>query len=226
MSAASAAPDPVPVFRVTATAPERDVLERVVEALAAGRVIAYPTDTFYGLGVDPTSDAAVESLFRVKGRAATEALPLIASDLARIESRLGPLSDIARRLARAFWPGPLTLVVPQGEARLAAAMTAGRKTVAVRVPAHLVARAVAEAIGGLVTSTSANRSGQPPVSTAQEVVRVLGHDVAFVLDGGPTTGESASTIVDVTGPHPRLLRPGQVPFDRVLDALNDPGRRQ
>lgn len=219
MSAASVAPEPVPVFRVTATAPEREVLDRVVEALGAGQVIAYPTDTFYGLGVDPTSDAAVAALFRAKGRAGTEALPLIASDLARIEARLGPLSDVARRLAARFWPGPLTLVVPKGQATLAAAVTAGRDTIAVRVPAHLVARAVAASIGGLITSTSANRSGHPPVSTAQDVVRDLGHDVALVLDGGPTTGEAASTIVDVTGPHPTLLRPGQVPFDRVLESL-------
>jgi L-threonylcarbamoyladenylate synthase len=221
MSGKSPAPasDPPPLFRITATAPERDVLERVVEALTAGRVIAYPTDTFYGLGVDPTSDAAVAALYRVKGRASSEALPLIASDLGRIEAQLGPLSDTARRLAAAFWPGPLTLVVPKGAARLAAGVTAGRDTLAIRVPAHLVARAVAAAIGGLVTSTSANRSGQPPVSTAQGVVRALGHDVAMVLDGGATIGESASTIVDVTGPHPTLIRPGQVPFDRVLESL-------
>jgi L-threonylcarbamoyladenylate synthase len=225
MSAASPAPEPAPVFRVTASAPEREVLERVVEALVAGCVIAYPTDTFYGLGVDPASESAVEALFRVKGRASSEALPLIASDLASLESHLGPLSAVARRLAAAFWPGPLTLVVPKGAAKLASSVTAGRDTIAVRVPAHLVARAVAASIGGLVTSTSANRSGHPPVSTAQEVVRDLGHDVAFVLDGGATKGESASTIVDVTGSHPTLLRPGQVPFDRVLDALNAPGRR-
>lgn len=219
MSASSPAPDPPPVFRITATAPERDVLEHVVEALTSGRVVAYPTDTFYGLGVDPRSDAAVAALYEVKGRASSEALPLIASDLARIEAQLGPLSDTARKLAAAFWPGPLTLVVPMGAARLAAGVTAGRDTLAIRVPAHLVARAVAGAIGGLVTSTSANRSGQPPASTAQEVMRALGRDVALVLDGGATTGESASTIVDVTGVHPTLVRPGQVPFDRVLESL-------
>ena len=219
MSASSPAPEPTPVFRVTATAPEREVLERVVEALTAGQVIAYPTDTFYGLGADPMSEAAVEALYRAKGRATSEALPLIASDLDKIEAHLGRLPAIARRLAAAFWPGPLTLVVPKGSAKLAAGVTAGRDTVAIRVPAHLVARAVAQAIGGLVTSTSANRSGQPPASTAQDVLRTLGHDVAFVLDGGPTTGQSASTIVDVTGAHPTLIRPGQVPFDRVLESL-------
>lgn len=219
MAASSPAPEPPPIFRVTATAPERDVLERVVEALTSGQVIAYPTDTFYGLGVDPTSEPAVQALYRAKQRTSTEALPLIASDLASIEAQLGPLSGTARRLAAAFWPGPLTLVLPKGDARLAAGVTAGRNTIAIRVPAHLVARAVAAAIGGLVTSTSANRSGQPPVSAARDVVRALGSDIALVLDAGPTTGESASTIVDVTGPHPTLIRPGQVRFDRVLESL-------
>lgn len=219
MSAPSAATDPPRILRVTATAPERDVMDQVVEALAAGALVAYPTDTFYGLGVDPANGDAVESLFRAKGRESREALPLIASSLARLEEHFGVLPPIGHRLAEAFWPGPLTLVVPKGEARLAAGVTAGRDTVAVRVPAHLVARAVAEATGGIVTSTSANRSGEAPASSAAEVVRAMPSGLAIVLDAGPTIGEAASTIVDVTGAHPRLIRPGRVAFDRVLESL-------
>jgi L-threonylcarbamoyladenylate synthase len=214
-----------PVFRVNPVAPERDVMDRVVEALTESGIVAYPTDTFYGLGVDPANAAAVDALVRAKGRR-SEPLPLIASDMARLEAHIGPLSAVARRLATAFWPGPLTLVVPFGAATLAPGVTAGGQTIAVRVPAHLVARAVAESVGGLVTSTSANRSGEPPASTAQDVVRALADAVTLVLDGGPTAGESASTIVDVTGPHPRLIRPGRVSFDRVLDALHGPTRRE
>jgi L-threonylcarbamoyladenylate synthase len=208
-----------PVFRVNPAAPERDVMDRVVEALAAGAIVAYPTDTFYGLGVNPCDAKAVDRLFAAKGRASAEPLPLIASDLAQLEALIGSLSPMARRLAQSFWPGPLTLVVPMGGAKIAPAVTAGGKTIAVRVPAHLVARAVAQSIGGLVTSTSANRSGEAPAATAHDVVRAMGGAVELVLDSGPTSGEAASTIVDVTGAHPRLLRRGQVAFDRVLESL-------
>jgi L-threonylcarbamoyladenylate synthase len=194
-------------------------MDRVAEALASGGVVAYPTDTFYGLGVNPADQVAAEALFAAKGRRSAEPLPLIASDLVRLEALAGPLSPVARRLAAAFWPGPLTLVVPRGRAVLAPAVTAGGDTIAVRVPAHLVARAVAERAGGLVTSTSANRSGEAPAATAADVLRALGGGIALVVDGGPTAGESASTIVDVTGAHPRLIRPGRVAFDRVLESL-------
>jgi L-threonylcarbamoyladenylate synthase len=207
------------VLRVNPASPERDVMSRVVDALAAGGVVAYPTDTFYGLGVDPTNAAAVEALFLAKGRRSSDPLPLIASDVRRLEAAIGPLSPVARRLADAFWPGPLTLVVPRGGAAFAPALLAGGETIAVRVPAHLVARAVAESVGGLVTSTSANRSGEAPAATADAVVRALGVAVVLVLDGGPTVAEAASTIVDVTGARPRLLRPGRIAFDRVLESL-------
>jgi L-threonylcarbamoyladenylate synthase len=207
------------VLRVDPASPERDTMGLVEQALAEGRLVAYPTDTFYGLGANPCSVDAVEAIFRAKGRNADAPLPLIASDLRRLEAVIGPLSSVARRLAQAFWPGPLTLVVPLGRASLAPAVTAGSETVAVRVPAHLVARAVADVAGGLVTSTSANRSGEPPAATADAVVRALGRSLALVLDGGATTGEMASTIVDVTRDRPRLVRRGAVSFDRVLESL-------
>jgi L-threonylcarbamoyladenylate synthase len=207
------------VLRVNPAAPEHDVMARVLEALAAGRVVAYPTDTFYGLGADPRHVAGVDAIFLAKGRPGTEPLPLIASDVERLEDVLGPLPPMARRLAEAFWPGPLTLVVPQGAGKFAPAVTAGGDTIAVRVPGHLVARAVAECVGGLVTSTSANRSGEPPCATAAAVARALGRAVAIVLDGGPTSSEAAAPIVAGTGAHPRLRTPGRIAFDRVLESL-------
>jgi L-threonylcarbamoyladenylate synthase len=200
-------------------APEREVLEEVADVFRRGGVVAYPTDTFYGLGADPTSATGVDAVFRAKGRTAREPLPLIAADRQGIEAALGPLPTIGARIANAFWPGPLTLVVPLGDARLAPALTAGLSSVAVRVPAHLVARAVARVAGGLVTATSANRSGEPAASTADEVELALGDTVELVLDAGPTPGALASTIVDVTGTHPKLVRTGRVPFDRVLESL-------
>jgi L-threonylcarbamoyladenylate synthase len=188
--------------------------------IAGGHVIAFPTETFYGLGVDPAREDAVAAIFAAKGRATGEALPLIAAD-ANAARRLASLwSETAERLAAAFWPGPLTLVVPARAGAVAAAVTAGRDTVAVRVPGHPLARVLAGcAPAGVLTATSANRSGSPALATADDVERALGTGVALIVDGGPSPGGLASTIVDVTGPHPRLIREGPVAFDRVLEFL-------
>jgi L-threonylcarbamoyladenylate synthase len=146
-------------------------------------------------------------------------LPLIAGSLAEIERLLGPLGETARRLAQRFWPGPLTLVVPLARGVLDPRVTAGHRSIAVRVPDHASARALASAVGGLITSTSANRSGAPPAATADDVVRSFPDASLIVLDGGPTPGGLASTIVDLCEHPPRLVRAGQVPFDRVLESL-------
>jgi L-threonylcarbamoyladenylate synthase len=189
-------------------------------ALAGGRIIAYPTETFYGLGADPAREDAVAAIFAAKGRAAGEALPLIAADVAAVRRVAAVWTDAAARLAAAFWPGPLTIVVPVRSGAVAAGVTAGRDTVAVRVPGHALARELAAAApDGLLTATSANRSGSPALSTADDVERALGAGVALIIDAGPTPGGLASTIVDVSGGPPRLIRPGPVPFDRVLESL-------
>jgi L-threonylcarbamoyladenylate synthase len=137
----------------------------------------------------------------------------------------GTLSRVAARLAAEFWPGPLTLVLPIAPAVLARfpdGLTARRESIAVRVSGHDGARTVAQLAGGLITSTSANRSGQPPASTAEEVIVGLGdrvHLVGLVIDDGPTSGGAPSTIVDVTEDAPRLVRAGSVPWERVLKSL-------
>jgi L-threonylcarbamoyladenylate synthase len=196
------------------------VLGAAQAALADGRILAYPTETFYGLGADPAREDAVAAIFAAKGRAAGEALPLIAADAAAARRVAAEWSEIAERLAVAFWPGPLTIVVPVRPGTVVAGVTAGRDTVAVRVPGHPLARALASvAPGGLLTATSANRSGSPALATADEVERALGPGVALVIDAGPAPGGLASTIVDLTGAAPRLIRQGPVPFDRVLESV-------
>ena len=199
-----------------------DLLNRagiVHAAIMRGEVIAYPTETFYGLGADPSSAAAIERIYAIKGRRAGEALPLIAQDVDVLVELGAPLPRLARKLADAFWPGALTLVLPIAAGRFPDALTAGGSTVAVRVPNHPVARAIASIAGGLVTSTSANRSGQPPASTADEVHAALGDDIAVLVDGGATPGGAPSTIVDVTSETPRLIRAGVVAWERVLESL-------
>lgn len=188
-----------------------------------GEVIAYPTETFYGLGADPANTAAIERIYAIKGRRAGEALPLIAADVDALMELGAEPTPIARRLAEAFWPGALTLVLPIVAGRFPDALTAGGTTVAVRVPNSPVARAIASIAGGLITSTSANRSGHPPASTADDVHAALGDDIAVLVDGGTTPGGgpggAPSTIVDVTSETPRLIRAGVVPWERVLESL-------
>jgi len=204
--------------RVSAVVPDADVLREAAAVLTAGGIVAYPTDTFYGLAVDPRDGIAVRRLFAAKGRASQAAVPLIAADADQVEAHVGELSAMARRLADAFWPGPLALVIPAGS-RLAAELHAGRGTVAVRVPAHAVAVGLARAAGHPITATSANRSGDPPAREAAEVVTAMGDAVALVLDAGACAGGLPSTIVDVTAGEPRLVRAGAVPWDRVLRSL-------
>jgi L-threonylcarbamoyladenylate synthase len=203
---------------VSADEPEAAVLQEAARLLAADEVVAYPTDTFYGLAADPRSPAAVERLFALKGRDASRAIPLIAADWAQVETLCGAPGPLASRLGHAFWPGPLTLVLPLAAA-LAPELVAGGTTVAVRVPDNAVSRGLAAALGMPVTSTSANRSGAAPAQHAAAAAAVFGAALGAVLDAGPARGGLASTIVDLTGDEPRLLRAGAVPWERVLQFL-------
>jgi L-threonylcarbamoyladenylate synthase len=197
--------------------PAVDELQPAAEAIAAGGIVAYPTETFYGLAVDPRDRAAVAALMELKGRAARNPLPLIAADEGQVEivARLTPL---ARRLAGRFWPGPLTLVL-ECRARLAPDAIGPGHGVALRVPAHAVARALARAAGVPITSTSANLSGRPPAVAAEDVEAAFGDRVAIVIDAGRAPGGSPSTIVDARGSTPVLVRDGAAPWARVLEFL-------
>jgi L-threonylcarbamoyladenylate synthase len=212
--------------RVSVRFSSDDLLNRagiVHAAIMRGEVIAYPTETFYGLGADPRNPEAIERIYAIKGRRAGEALPLIAQEFDVLVELGVPIPHIARKLAEAFWPGSLTLVLPIASGRFPDVLTAGGSTVAVRVPDHPVARALAAIAGGLITSTSANRSGHPPASTADDVHAALGDDIAVLVDGGTTPGGgpggAPSTIVDVTSETPRLIRAGVVAWERVLESL-------
>ena len=205
-------------LRVDPVVPEVAVVRKAAAVLAAGGLVAFPTDTFYGLAIDPRMPGAVEQLLRVKTRSTAAGIPLIASDLAQVESDLGALTLSSGRLARRFWPGPLTLVV-DASAALDPRLLAGGETIAVRVPDHAVARALAAALGHPITSTSANRSRVSPPTTAAGVVTALGSELTLVLDAGPSPGGAPSTIVDARGTNPLLLRAGVVPWDCVVQSL-------
>lgn len=202
---------------VDAEHPDPAIIGAAAAALRDGAIVAYPTDTFYGLAVDPRRDDAVRKLFAAKGRAGTAAIPLIAAD-AEQAMTVGTFSPAAIALARAFWPGPLTIVVPAtpGLSRL---LSGERGTLGVRVPAHAVARALAMAFGAPVTSTSANLSGHPPSRSAREVAAGFGSRVDVVLDGGDAPGGPPSTLVELVEGRPVLHRSGAIAWERVLESL-------
>lgn len=181
--------------------------------------MAIPTDTLYGLAADPFSRSAVDNIFTIKGRAAQQALPLVAADEHQVELTLGTLPPLAKRLADLFWPGALTLVIP-APAALAPEALGGGTTVAVRVPDHAVTQALCAQFGQPLTATSANLSGEPPTNDPDVVWTALGSTVGALLDAGHTPGLQASTIVDVTTAEPRLVREGAIAWDVVQSALN------
>lgn len=194
-----------------------ELIARACVVLRDGGVVAYPTDTFYGLAVDPRVPASVARLFAVKGRSAGQAVPLIASDEAQA-AEAAELNDAARQLARAFWPGPLSIVAP-ARSGIAAAVTSADGTVALRVPACEAARDLARAFGFCITATSANHSGEPAPTSAAVVRATMGAAVDLVLDGGETPGGAPSTLVDARLEAPRLVRAGAIAWDRVLRSL-------
>jgi len=197
--------------------PDAGALGRAAGAIRAGGIVAYPTDTLYGLAVDPRDAAAVARVFALKGRGADRALPLIAASVDQVLGALGPLSPDERRLVDACWPGPLTLAM-RTSAALAPDVSGEGGTVAVRVPAHAVARGLARAVGHPITATSANVSGRPGPDDPEEVA-ALGDAIALLLDAGRTPGGPPSTIVRLEPDGPRLLREGAIPFARVLELL-------
>jgi L-threonylcarbamoyladenylate synthase len=202
--------------RVQASSSPAAAIAAAVDVLRGGGIVAYPTDTLYGLAVDPASDEAVERLFSVKGRDRAQAIPLVAAGIDQAQAA-GELTPRDLRAAAAFWPGPLALVV-RARPSLARAVAADDGTVAIRVPAHPLARELASRFGGCITATSANLSGAPPTPSPDVVAATLGDALDLLLDGGHAPGGPPSTIVALDR-HPRLVRAGAVAWERVLESL-------
>ena len=197
-------------------------LDEAAAALRAGGLVAFPTETVYGLGALAASDAAVAALYAAKGRPAENPLIAHVADMAGAEA-LVDLGPLGRMLAQAFWPGPLTLAAPlRPAAPLSRLATAGLPSAAVRVPAHPLARALLAAVGKAVVAPSANVSGAVSPTTADHVLEGLSGRIAGVLDGGPCAVGLESTIVGVEGDRARLLRPGGLPARAVETALGAP----
>jgi L-threonylcarbamoyladenylate synthase len=189
-----------------------------VRVLRAGGIVALPTDTVYGIAVDIATPRGIERLFDAKRRPADRAVMLLLADAAQAAD-LAAWPAAAVALSGAFWPGGLTVVVPQRpDVRLPPALTGGRPTIGLRVPDHPSPRALAAGVGPLPV-TSANLSGVPAAGTAAEIQAQLGDAIDLILDGGPSHGGPASTVVDCSGDVPRILRVGAIAPAAVADCL-------
>jgi L-threonylcarbamoyladenylate synthase len=189
--------------------PAGEPVAEAARCLRAGGLVAFPTETFYGLGADALDPRAVDGVFRAKGRPADKPLLVLVDSIAMAEAVAAKIPPRARRLMARHWPGPLTLILV-AHPTLPPALTASTGTIGLRIPGHAVAAALVRAAGCPVTAPSANPHGRPSPCTADEVLAGLGDRVDLVLDAGPTAGGPASTLLDLTGPRPRLVRPGAI----------------
>ena len=192
-------------------------VDAAVGHLKRGGVVAIPTDTLYGLAASAVDPDAVARVFAIKGRPAGMAMPVLLADAEDMDLYASDVSEVARELARRFWPGPLSLVLRRSAA-LPDAATAGGDTVALRVPDHPVPRAIARRLGAPITGTSANPSGQPPATTAAAVHEQLGDAVDLVVDAGESPIGEGSTVLDATGPTLIVLREGAVSITDISNA--------
>jgi L-threonylcarbamoyladenylate synthase len=195
----------------------QDVITQAVRILSAGGLVVFPTDTVYGVGAHAFDAEAVERLYTAKERPRDRAIPILLASPADLPHVAREVPPAARRLADAFWPGALTLILLR-QPTLPAILTAGGDSVAVRVPDHTAPRALIAALGAPLAATSANLSGQPSPITAAAAAAQLGGRVALILDGGPCSGGVPSTVLDLTCDPPRTLRPGPV-TDAMLRAI-------
>ena len=193
-------------------------IARAADVLRRRGLVAYPTETFYGIGADAFSPDAVARVVALKGRPADRPIPLILPGPETLSRVARAISPEARILAGRFWPGPLTLVV-HGVEDLPAAITAGTGKVGVRLSGHPVAAALAAAFGGPITATSANPGGAPPARSIAELDPLIADGVDLVLDGGETPGGPPSTVLDLTCDPPRVLRGGAVSEPEIRAAL-------
>jgi L-threonylcarbamoyladenylate synthase len=199
------------ILKIDPEAPDPAVLDRIVAVLRGGGTMVFPTETFYGLGVLATSAAAVGKVYALKKRDAGKPLSVVIADVGMAGDVAGPLSAPFAALAREFWPGPLTLVATARPSLFPSGMLGPGGSLAMRVPGTPWLRECVRRLGAPVTATSANLSGETEISRPEDAVALFEGNVDLIVDGGPTPGGLASTIVDLTSAPPRLVRAGAVP---------------
>jgi L-threonylcarbamoyladenylate synthase len=210
---------PVELLNISSEAPQKSALQYAADMITSGKVVAVPTDTFYALTADPFNLAAIEAVFRIKGRPESRALPILVDSVERAITLIRDVPDNFLKLSQQFWPGPLTLVIEATD-RLPLKVTGNSGRVALRWANSRIVSGLIASVGGPVTGTSANISGFPSCTNAQQIMKQLGDRLPLVLDAGDTGGLLASTIVALRGDEWAIVRDGVIPEDDIRKALD------
>jgi L-threonylcarbamoyladenylate synthase len=202
------------VLKIDRNNPDLSHLQQAARLIKEGEVIAFPTETFYGLGADALNPVAVEKVFRIKQRERTNPILILVGSFTQVSDLVQNVPSQAQLLMTRFWPGPLTLVF-QASNKVPNVLTAGTGKIGIRIPGDPLTRQLLNVVAVPLTATSANRSGEQSPTTAQQVLHTLGADLALILDAGPTPGGLPSTVIDVTTSPMTLLRKGQIPEEML-----------
>ena len=206
------------IIHINPEQPEADRIDEAVAILKNGGVIAFPTETFYGLGADARNDEAIEKIFGIKGRDFKNPILVVIGDTGHLDNVAEDIPEEARKLMDRFWPGPLTIVF-RAAPSVSPKLTAGTGKIGIRLTSHPIAMEISKRLGGPLTATSANFSGMPECSSAVEVLSQLEGNLDGVIDGGQTPGGKGSTIVDVTVSPEKILREGVIAASLIQDTL-------
>jgi len=205
------------MIKVDSSGDPEGAISEATEILLSGGLVAYPTESFYGLAADATDETAIKRLFLAKQRGPGRPVLILIPSVEVLNQYVQHIPPIAQQLIKKFWPGGLTLVF-DADPEILPLLTSGTGKIGIRLSSHPVATALTRTIGVPITGTSANISGEPPCRNAEEVRRSLGDGVDLILDGGETKGEVGSTVLDVTVDPPRILRQGMVSQDEIVTA--------
>ena len=206
------------ILKVSADNSEESVLSSAAAIVARGGVIAYPTETFYGLGADATNEQAVKKIYKIKGRNFINPISIIIGRTENLYPLVQNVSSAAQKLIQAFWPGALTIIFKASDGVLPV-LTAGTGKIGVRISASYAAQVIAQKLEHPLTATSANLSGKPECSRASEVAKQIGNKIDAIVDFGPTIGNKVSTIIDITCNPPEILREGTITRQSIENIL-------
>jgi len=198
--------------------PDARIIHRGVEILRAGGVIAYPTETLYGLAADARNKEAVERIFAIKGRAFDKPIPLIIGNREALSPLVSKIPERFKGLINLFWPGPLTLIF-HASGRVSSRLTSNTGKIGIRLSSSEIARSLSTLLHGAITATSANISGEVGMSSPEEVSHTMGNHIDALIDGGTTAGGPGSTVLDITCDPPLVLREGDIPSSVILQAI-------
>lgn len=208
------------LLHINPRAPESDLIQQAAQYLADGLVVAYPTETFYGLGVDFSNERAIRRLYELKRRDPSLPISLLVADMPMLHHCVTTFPEAARALMRTFWPGPLTICLP-ASTHVPRSLTTNTGKIGVRISSHPIATALVRTFGKPITTTSANLSGYPPSLTVRHVEKYFHERLACMIDGGVCDGSRGSTVVDISEETMAVIRDGAIPLDSVIRCFQD-----